>query len=209
MAEIDPSHQIDFEQFNALGDAHRKGIRQQQQTGQHALHQAGCHFSPHRGQSVFGTCRPADFRHIGACQRPSADISNAANCRYLILFSGVDDGPQKDRDKCGGSESAHKVAGNQVMTELKKWPPTRRGHCRKWVTDDTARLHGLPFFYGNDWSAAVAAHQPLSVHVGNRPSAALSRPILVVSYVAGGSLWNACLFTFTGGGTFAKCSSTT
>ena len=38
---FNPSHQIALEQFDALGDARRKGTRQQQQTGQHALHQAG------------------------------------------------------------------------------------------------------------------------------------------------------------------------
>ena len=27
---------------------------------------AACHFSPHRYQSVYGTCRPADFRHTRA-----------------------------------------------------------------------------------------------------------------------------------------------
>ena len=37
---IHPSHQIALEQFDDLGDARRKGTRQQQQTGQHALHQA-------------------------------------------------------------------------------------------------------------------------------------------------------------------------
>ena len=57
-------------------------------------------FSAYPSQCVFGTYRPADFRHTGASEGPSADISNPANCRYLLnlLCSGVIDRPQKDRD---------------------------------------------------------------------------------------------------------------
>jgi hypothetical protein len=64
---FNPSHQIALEQFDALGDARRKGTRQQHQTWKHALHQAG------RVAAVADTIR-ALLHATGAVTEQSAQV---------------------------------------------------------------------------------------------------------------------------------------
>jgi hypothetical protein len=141
---INPSHQIAFEQFNALGDARRNGTRQQQQTRQHALHQAGriaavadtIRALLHATGTVTEQSAQVVGHHFGGDVNDTGLLAQAADAfnfqAVLEAFEGFFDAPalvvQLPKHLCRkrpciqvGEQHAHLAAGADTTHQAHVW----------------------------------------------------------------------------------------